>query len=257
MGYDLKDDKEEKARKLKRTAASQARVDRQKKAKSPLFGCKDCGEEISKKAEACPHCGTPVKKKAVKFGCAGVFLVLFILFTIGLISSSLNRDTKKITISKTTPASSPKNNPVKTIPELPAEPETPILKSREQFQEDSHQICLDKWTKRGEIDNRMFNHCMEGQMDGYSELLQLHQYAEQSFYAGTSFPYCQNKWTKRGISDARMMAHCLNQEVEGIKDVMYYREQYAEEKVNQIAGSALSQFHSWNMAAYKVKQHFQ
>ncbi len=135
--------------------------------------------------------------------------------------------------------------------------EAPKLKSENEFQRDSQQICTQKWTKRGELDKRMYDHCMEGQMDGYEELKQLHQYADQDFYSETAFPYCSAKWTKRGVSDARMMAHCLNQEVEGIKDVMYYRKQYGESKVNEIAGRALAQFKSWNMAAYKVKQYFE
>ena len=135
--------------------------------------------------------------------------------------------------------------------------EGPELKSKEAYEKDSQQICYDKWNKRGELDRRMYNHCMEGQMDGYEELKHLHQYADQSFYSDTSFPYCRDKWTKRGISDTRMMAHCLNQEVEGIQDVMYYRKQYGDEKVNQIAGRAISQFKSWNMAAYKVRQYFE
>ena len=135
--------------------------------------------------------------------------------------------------------------------------ETPVLKSKDAYKEDSHKICHDKWTKRGELDRRMYNYCMQMQMDGYNELVQLHQYANQDFYSKTAFPYCQDKWTNRGVTDTRMMAHCLNQEVEGIKDVMYYREKYGEDRVNQIAGRALAQFKSWQMAAYKVKQHFE
>lgn len=135
--------------------------------------------------------------------------------------------------------------------------DTPVLKSKEAYEKDSQQICYDKWNKREELDRRMYNHCMAGQTDSYDELKHLHQYADQSFYSETSFPYCRDKWTKRGVSDTRMMAHCLNQEIEGIKDVMYYRDKYGEDKVNQIAGRAIAQFKSWNMAAYKVKQYFQ
>jgi hypothetical protein len=131
------------------------------------------------------------------------------------------------------------------------------LKAESEFNKDSQEICYKKWNKRGELDQRMFNHCMKGQQEGYEELKQLHQYSDQGFYSGTSFPYCKKKWTKRGVSDARMMAYCLNQEVEGVKDVMYYREQYGEDNVNKIAGRALVSFNSWNMAAYKVKQHFE
>ncbi len=131
------------------------------------------------------------------------------------------------------------------------------LKSREEFRRDSHQICHQKWSTRGELDRRMYNHCMEQQMNGYQELVHLHGYSDQGWYAYTAYPYCSERWTKRGVSDARMIAHCLNQEREGIKDVMYYREKYGEDAVNPIVARALRSFNSWNMAAYKVKQYFE
>lgn len=242
---------------------SQEYAKEREKSKSPLFRCKDCGREISKRAESCPGCGASIRKKQKSgCGCAGAFLVVFILFLIGFISSSLNQNTSK-TVSRNKATSSPssstrqKNSTVILASEQPTKPGPTILKSKEQFQEDSKQICYEKWTKRGNLDREMYNYCIGSQMEGYRELLQLHKYAEQPFYSETSFPYCKNKWTKRGVSDVKMMAHCLNQEIEGVKDVMYYREQYGEEKVNAIAGNALARFHSWNMAAYSVKQYFQ
>jgi Zn-finger nucleic acid-binding protein len=127
------------------------------------------------------------------------------------------------------------------------------LKSQELYLNDSHVICADKWTKRGELDNRMYNHCMKGQMEGYEEVKTYHQYVDQKFYSQIAYPYCSKKWTKRAVVDTRMLAYCLNQEIEGIKDVMYYREQYSSQQVNSIVGKAISQYGSWNMAAYKVK----
>lgn len=135
--------------------------------------------------------------------------------------------------------------------------EEPQLKSRSEFLTDSQQICNANWTKRGELDVRMYDYCMRNQMDGFEKLVELHQYASQNFYSEIAFPYCSEKWTKRGVSDASMMAYCLNQEVEGAKDVMYYRKTYGENKVNEIVGVALAQFKSWHMAAYKVKQNFE
>jgi len=140
---------------------------------------------------------------------------------------------------------------------VPALADTPVLKSKESYEKDSHQICYQKWNTRGELDSRMYNHCLELQKDGYKELKQLHKYAVQNFYSNNAFPYCSDKWTKRGVVDTRMMAYCLNQEVEGIKDVMYYRKQYGKDKVNQIVAKGLLQFNSWNMAAFKVKQYFE
>ena len=140
---------------------------------------------------------------------------------------------------------------------VPALAEPPTLKSKEKYEKDSQQICYQKWNKRGELDRRMYNHCMEGQSDGYKDVKNLHQYVDQSFYSNTAFPYCRDRWTKRGVANTRMMAHCLNKELEGIKDVMYYRKQYGEDQVNKIVGQAIAKFKSWNMAAYKVKRHFE
>ena len=130
----------------------------------------------------------------------------------------------------------------------------PQLKSKAEYKSDSQQICVKNWTKRGELDRRMYNHCMEGQMEGYDKVKDLHQYANQDFYSKTAYPYCLKNWTKRGVVDTRMLAHCLEQEIEGIEDVMYYRKQYGAEQVNKIVGRALSMYGSWNMAAYSVKK---
>ena len=34
-----------------------------------LIKCKECGEEVSKNAAACPKCGNPIKKAATQYGC--------------------------------------------------------------------------------------------------------------------------------------------------------------------------------------------
>lgn len=144
----------------------------------------------------------------------------------------------------------------KPTPDNTPDPVIPELKTRAEYYSDSQQICAKNWTKRGELDSRMYNHCLSSQMDGYDKLRNLHGHADETFYSQTSFPYCRDEWTKRGIADTRMMAHCLEQEVEGIRDVMYYREQFGTDAVNFIVGEALNTFNSWRMAAYKVKQRF-
>ena len=40
-----------------------------------LIKCKECGHEVSKKADKCPNCGAPIKKKTS--GCAWMFLIFF------------------------------------------------------------------------------------------------------------------------------------------------------------------------------------
>lgn len=77
-----------------------------------LIKCKECGEKISKKAEACPHCGNPLKKKG---GWTTVewFTVIFvapigIFIVYGMFSlSTVNYDYQDTAPKKTTPSTSP------------------------------------------------------------------------------------------------------------------------------------------------------
>ena len=52
----------------------------------PLKNCKECGKEISTKADKCPHCGVPLKRKPV--GCLGViFAIALVIVLVGIISN--------------------------------------------------------------------------------------------------------------------------------------------------------------------------
>lgn len=65
-----------------------------------LIKCKECEKEVSTKAEKCPNCGAPVKKKGI--GCLG-FSVLFIGFIVFVIvlGSVLNTSNKSTSSNKT------------------------------------------------------------------------------------------------------------------------------------------------------------
>lgn len=59
-----------------------------------LVKCKECGHEVSKKAETCPNCGAPVKKKPTQYGCGTLILLGFIVFIfIGVFSSNDSTNT--------------------------------------------------------------------------------------------------------------------------------------------------------------------
>lgn len=51
-----------------------------------LIKCKGCGNNISSKADNCPTCGNPIKKKT-NIGCVGV---IFIAFIISIVLSSMS-----------------------------------------------------------------------------------------------------------------------------------------------------------------------
>jgi hypothetical protein len=128
------------------------------------------------------------------------------------------------------------------------------IKSKAEYSSDSQRICKDKWTKRGELDSRMFDYCMKQKAEAYEQLRSLQKYSNQRFYSEVAFPYCNSEWTKRGVTDTRMLVYCLENEIEGIKDVEYFRKQYGDDKVNRIVAEALSRYGSWRMVAYSLRK---
>jgi ribosomal protein L37E len=65
-----------------------------------LINCKECGKQVSDKAESCPHCGAPMKSpansnnksqqtdtKAAQTGCIGCLSIIIFLFLLGGIIS--------------------------------------------------------------------------------------------------------------------------------------------------------------------------
>lgn len=55
-----------------------------------LRKCKECGKEVSTKADLCPHCGAKQKRKGI--GCGGVLLILI---AIGFVGSQISNYTQK------------------------------------------------------------------------------------------------------------------------------------------------------------------
>jgi RNA polymerase subunit RPABC4/transcription elongation factor Spt4 len=82
---------------------------------SKLKTCKDCGAEISKKANDCPKCGAPNKSKGV--GCWAATVLLFvILFAITTFADSIGVTNPKQTKSQSIPVPQSVQNPKPTNP---------------------------------------------------------------------------------------------------------------------------------------------
>ena len=65
-----------------------------------LIKCKECGKEVSKKAETCPNCGAPLKKKTTQYGCGTLILLGIVTFIlIGVFSSNDKSTTDTSTTS--------------------------------------------------------------------------------------------------------------------------------------------------------------
>ena len=64
--------------------------DRSKEATMALKKCKECGKEVSSKADLCPHCGAKQKRKGI--GCGGALLIII---AIGFIGSQFSQYSKR------------------------------------------------------------------------------------------------------------------------------------------------------------------
>ena len=66
-----------------------------------LVNCKECYQEISNKAEKCPHCGYPIKKKGGLAGCFMIFLGLIAAVIVFLFIYDSGTGSNVITDEKT------------------------------------------------------------------------------------------------------------------------------------------------------------
>lgn len=58
-----------------------------------LIKCRECGKEVSTKADVCPHCGAPQKKQQRKpIGCGAGILILFLIGFVGSQISQCNSE---------------------------------------------------------------------------------------------------------------------------------------------------------------------
>ena len=82
---------------------------------------KECGNDVSTMATACPKCGAVLKKKS---GCLSVIVLLFLVFVaIGVVSTLTDRSSASLT----TPAASPSQKPTQTASSQPARPKLEVL----------------------------------------------------------------------------------------------------------------------------------
>jgi len=85
--------------------------------------------------------------------------------------------------------------------------------------------CKDKWTKRGELNQQMYNHCMQRAHEGYLSVVSLAQsYANQAWIQD-AINDAVKEWTNRGMRPDDMVHFALKTITEGYEDLTYMAKQ--------------------------------
>jgi hypothetical protein len=98
-----------------------------------------------------------------------------------------------------------------------------ILPSRESAKSD--QLCREENTKRGELDWRMYDYCMDVENRGYDKLIEITQKYQRIDWFEDVLNYTVKHWTKKGVRSDSMVAYELGRIVDGFEDLQYESKQ--------------------------------
>lgn len=86
---------------------------------------------------------------------------------------------------------------------------------------DCDSYCKKEWTKRGELDERMYNYCVQKEKEGYDKMRGLEQKHK-------SYPWVEKlkndiitKWSKSGVTQWQMVGYNLEKEIDAYLDIEY------------------------------------
>jgi hypothetical protein len=95
--------------------------------------------------------------------------------------------------------------------------------SKESARTDEH--CKSEWTKRGQLDQQMYNFCVKQQNDGYAEALILIEKYKDQPWIQEAINFSIAKWSKAGIRQDRMVKFSIKKIVDGWEDMVYESKQ--------------------------------
>ena len=81
--------------------------------------------------------------------------------------------------------------------------------------------CQKQWTKRGELDFEMHEYCMDGQIEGYSEALELSVLYGQQPRLEQLIAFAFDKRTDRDMIQYDIIGYTLKEETESFLDIEY------------------------------------
>jgi len=98
--------------------------------------------------------------------------------------------------------------------------------------------CAEQWTKRGVLDESMFNYCMSKEREGHQNLVYLAGKYNNMSWIQAAVDYSVGRWTKRDNRQDSMVYHTLNLIIEGYEDIVYMSRQPDWNKAKYSACSA-------------------
>jgi hypothetical protein len=116
--------------------------------------------------------------------------------------------------------------------------------------------CKNEWTKAGNLDQEMNNHCLKQQAEAVAEIKSFEsEFKGKAWFENTSGPNCFKVWTKRDIPNYEMIAHCMKSEKEGYLDTKY---KYDKKEKSVAIDCLINQMASetpMEMTAYCIKNY--
>lgn len=188
----------------------------------------------------------------IALGAVGAFLWM----------NSLRPDAQPESPAPNAVAAAETTTPRPSVQPAPPKPQEPsiedVLRTVESNLKSAHRdaqsVCTTEWTKRGELNQRMYNHCMEQQRESITGLTYIIDTQKGHRRYPLSLAYCYQEWRKQGISNPRMTEHSMEQEIEAWKDIDYYRGIYNSDTVDNLVHKGMMRYGSWRMGVYHVKR---
>jgi hypothetical protein len=116
--------------------------------------------------------------------------------------------------------------------------------------------CEESWTKRGTLDQEMYDYCMRQQTDGYARTLDLmEKYRTIPDIEGIA-DFASGKWLTRREYQYEMVAYEIEQQAEAFLDVAYDVDagKYSESGAADCMARWISDAEPlWDMVAYCLK----
>jgi hypothetical protein len=115
--------------------------------------------------------------------------------------------------------------------------------------------CRNEWTKRGELDQNMFDFCVAQEKKGYDDLIDAVKKYGKNEWAASLFNAIWSEWTKRGVTQYRMVAYNMSREGDAFLDYQYEAKQPKYDAAKMAACAAEWQHHAsrWTQTMYCYK----